>query len=139
MDTSKEYIFDKLKSDECTNKFKELELNTVMLFGSVLTEEFEDYSDIDIAILSEKDINLNTILYLEEYLEKFLDREVDIINLRDKNLDLNMKVTIYDNSMIIYNDDNLRLYNIDYVKTEHLYKDNETFRFFRERDVIFDE
>lgn len=34
MDTSKNYIFDKLKLDECVNKFKKLGLNTVMLFRS---------------------------------------------------------------------------------------------------------
>lgn len=130
MDNSKAQIFDKLKSDECIDKFKELELNTVMLFGGIVTENFDDYSNIDIAILSEKDINLNTVLYLEEYFEKFLGRDVDITNLRDKNLDLNMKVRIYDNSTIIYSDDNLRSYNTEYINTELLYKENETLRFF---------
>lgn len=130
MDNSKVQIFDKLKSDECIDKFKELGLNTVMLFGGIVTENFDDYSNIDIAILSEKDINLNTVLYLEEYFEKFLGRDVDITNLRDKNLDLNMKVRIYDNSTIIYSDDNLILYNTEYINTELLYKENETLRFF---------
>lgn len=130
MDNSKAQIFDKLKSDECIDKFKELGLNTVMLFGGIVTENFDDYSNIDIAILSEKDINLNTVLYLEEYFKKFLGRDVDITNLRDKNLDLNMKVRIYDNSTIIYSDDNLRSYNTEYINTELLYKENETLRFF---------
>ncbi|KGK86328.1 nucleotidyltransferase domain-containing protein [Clostridium sp. HMP27] len=130
MRTSKDDIFDKLKSDECINKFKELGLNTVMLSGSIVTKDFKGYSDIDIAILSEEDISLNRILDLEEYLEKFLGTKVDVINLRDENLDLNLKVTIYDNSMIIYSDDNLRLYNIEYINTELLYKENETFRLF---------
>lgn len=130
MHTSKDDIFNKLKSDECINKFKELGLNTVMLSQSIVTENFKDHSDIDIAILSEKDISLNRILDLEEYLEKFLGTKVDVINLRDENLDLNLKVTIYDNSMIIYSDDNLRLYNIEYINTELLYKENETFRLF---------
>lgn len=130
MRTSKDDIFDKLKSDECINKFKELALNTVMLSGSMAMKSSKGYSDIDIAILSEENISLNRILDLEEYLEKFLGTKVDVINLRDENLDLNLKVNIYDNSMIIYSDDNLRLYNIEYINTELLYKENETFRLF---------
>lgn len=129
MHTSKDDIFDELKSDECINKFKELALNTVMLSGSMAMKSSKGYSDIDIAILSEKDISLNRILELEEYLEKFLGAKVDVINLRDENLDLNLKVNIYDNSMIIYSDDNLRLYNMEYINTELLYKENETFSF----------
>lgn len=130
MYTSKEDIFNKLKSDECISKFKELGLNTVMLSESIVSEDFKDRSDIDIAILGEKDISLNTILDLEKYLKKFLGAEVDVINLRDENLDLNTKVNIYDDSMIIYSEDNLRLYNTEYINTELLYKENETFRLF---------
>lgn len=139
VNSSKADIFNKLRSNECANKFKAEQITTVILFGSILTEEFEDYSDVDIAVLSEKDIDLHTILSLEGYLEKLLNKDVDVINLRDRNLDLNMKVTIYDNGTLIYDNDNLKLYNIDYEETERLYKDNETFRYFRERDVIFDE
>lgn len=130
MHTSKDDVFDKLNSDECINKFKELGLNTVMLSRSIVMENSKGDSDIDISILSEKAISLNRILELEDYLEKFLGTKVDVINLRDENLDLNMKVTIYDNSMIIYSDDNLRLYNMEYINTELLYKENETFRLF---------
>lgn len=130
MRTSKDDIFDKLKSNECINKFKELGLNTVMLSGSIVMENFKGHSDIDIAILSEKAISFDRILELEDYLEKFLGTKVHVINLRDENLDLNLKVNIYDNSMIIYSYDNLRLYNMEYINTELLYKENEAFRLF---------
>ncbi|MBE6067521.1 MAG: nucleotidyltransferase domain-containing protein [Clostridium lundense] len=136
MHTSKDDIFDKLKADECINKFKELGLNTVMLSESIVMENSKGYSDIDIAILSENDISLNRILELEEYLEKFLGTKVDAINLRDENLDLNLKVNIYDDSMIIYSDDNLRLYNMEYINTELLYKENEIFMEYQEEPFV---
>jgi len=139
MDSSKAYILDKLREAECVNKFKDAKLNTVILFGSILTEDFTEYSDVDLAILSENNITLQLILSLEEDLKKLLGRDIDIINLKDENLDLNMKVTIYDDGLVIYDSDSLELYNRDYLETEALYRDNEAFRFFRERDVIFNE
>lgn len=139
MDSSKTYILDKLRATECVNKFKDAKLNTVILFGSILTEDFTEHSDVDLAILSENNITLQLILSLEEDLKKLLGRDIDIINLKDENLDLNMKVTIYDDGLVIYDSDSLELYNRDYLETETLYRDNEAFRFFRERDVIFSE
>lgn len=137
MKNSKANIFNKLNSDECTIKFKDAGINTAIVFGSVLTKDFTEDSDIDIAILSEHNISLSTIFSLEEFLQKLLNRDIDIVNLRDKNIDLSMKVTIYDHGTIIYNSDDLKLYNKDYEETERIYKNNESFRFFRERDVIF--
>ncbi|WP_315118400.1 type VII toxin-antitoxin system MntA family adenylyltransferase antitoxin [uncultured Clostridium sp.] len=139
MDDSKVNILNKLKDKECTKIFKDAKIATVILFGSILTEDFEEYSDIDIAVLSKKDITFNTIIFIEESLQKVLGRDIDVVNLKSENIELNMKVSIYDNGQIIYDDDNLELYSKGYAEVEQLYKDNETFRFFRERDVIFNE
>lgn len=139
MDYSKINILNKLKEEECKKIFKNEEINTAILFGSILTENFQEYSDIDIAILSKKHIKLSTIIFIEESLQKILGRDIDIIDLKSEKVDLNIKVSVYDNGQIIYDDDNLKLYNISYRQVELSYKENETFRFFRERDVIFDE
>lgn len=138
MSLGKIEIVRRLKGEDCIEKLKSLGVNSMLIFGSVLTDEFTEYSDVDVAILSNKLMKLNTILEIEEYLEKYLEREIDVINLMSEDLDLAMKVTIYDNGLLIYNDE-LNLYEKDYFKTETKYKDNETFRFFRERDVIWSE
>ena len=139
MNSSKVHIVDKLKGEECTNIFINAQINTALLFGSIITEDFEEYSDIDIAILSENEVMFNTLVCMEEELEKVLGREVDIINLKSKNVELNLRVNIYDTGEIIYNNDNIKSYNIDYGEVERLYRENESFRFFRKRDVIFNE
>lgn len=133
-----EKIISILKSDEMIERYKSENINSVILFGSIVRDDFEDYSDVDIAILSQSKIDLNHIMELEEIIRDILKREIDIIDLGNDEIDLRFKVSVYDNSMVIYNDE-LDLYGRDYEKTDRIYKNNEEFRFFRERDVIFDE
>jgi Predicted nucleotidyltransferases len=139
MDSDKINILDKLKSKESIDIFKQNKINTAIVFGSILTEDFEEYSDVDIAILSKNQITTEAIMLMEESFKKLLNRDVDIVDLKSENTQLNMKVSIYDNGEIIYDDDDCKLYNLDYMEVERVYKENETFRFFRERDLIFDE
>lgn len=139
MDSDKINILDKLKSKEAVDIFKENKINTAIIFGSVLTENFQEYSDIDIAILSKNKVTTDVIMIMEEFFQKLLNRDVDIVDLKSENTQLNLKVSIYDNGKIIYDDDDCKLYKLDYMEVERIYKENETFRFFRERDLIFDE
>ena len=132
---SKDEIIDILKSEKCIDIFKKLNINSILLFGSIVTDNFEDYSDVDIAVLSEEKIGLDCIMDLEESIGSLINREIDIVVLNDEELDLRFKVTVYDSDMLIYNDA-LDLYSKDYNKTDVIYKNNEEFRFFRERDVI---
>lgn len=139
MDSDKINILNKLKSKEAIDIFKQNKINTAIVFGSILTENFEEYSDVDIAVLSKNQITIDDIILIEESFQKLLNRDVDIINLKSENTELNMKVAIYDNGEIVYDDNDCNLYNLDYMEVERIYKENETFRFFRERDLIFDE
>ena len=139
MDSGKVNILNKLKSKEAVDIFKQNKINTAIVFCSILTGDFQEYSDVDIAILSKNKITTDVIMIMEESFEKLLNREVDIVDLKSKDTQLNMKVNIYDNGKIIYDDDHCNLYNLDYMEVERVYKENETFRFFRERDLIFDE
>lgn len=132
---NKEEIINILKSVKCIELFKKRNINSVILFGSIVSGDFEEYSDVDIAVLSEKKINLNDIMDLEETLSDMLKREIDIVYLNDQEVDLRFKVSVYDSGTLIYNDE-LDLYSKDYNKTDIIYKNNEEFRFFRERDVI---
>ena len=136
---SKEDIIDFFNRADTITRMKKYNINTVILFGSVVTDRFEEYSDIDISILSEDTISINTIFSLEEFLESELGRDIDVVDLQCRTLETNIKVSILDNGIIVYNDDNYNLYNKVYMETERKYKENETFRYFRERDVIWDE
>ncbi|NEU04334.1 type VII toxin-antitoxin system MntA family adenylyltransferase antitoxin [Clostridium senegalense] len=131
-------IINILRSQKILDLFKSYKINSVIVFGSIVRKDFAEYSDVDIAILSKEKISLNSIMELEEKLKFFLKREIDIINLNNDDLDLKFKVSVYDTGILIYNDD-LDLYSMDYNKTDIVYKDNEEFRYFRERDVILDE
>lgn len=131
-------IINILKSVQSIELFKKQNINAIILFGSIVTDNFQEYSDVDIAILSKEKNNLNNIMDLEETLRNMLNREIDIIDLNNEDLDLRFKVSVYDTGMLIYNDE-LDLYTKDYNKTDIIYINNEEFRFFRERDVIYDE
>ena len=121
--TSKEEIINFLKSEQSITLFKKQNINSVMLFGSIVTQDFEEYSDVDIAILSKTKIALVDIMDLEETISSMINREVDIVNLNDDEMDLRFKVSVYDNGMLIYNDE-LDLYNKEYNKTDIIYKNN---------------
>ena len=135
----KTIILEKLKSPMCINIFKNEQVTTVILFGSILRDDFAPYSDIDIAILCNNDIPFTVLAAMEESFQDIFKREIDIINLADENTELNLRVDIFDNGEIIYVDDNLELYNSNYNKVERIYKENETFRYFKERELIYNE
>ncbi|POO84862.1 nucleotidyltransferase domain-containing protein, partial [Clostridium sp. 3-3] len=84
MDSAHSGIYDKneimniLKSDRCIDTFKKSNINSVIIFGSIVTDNFEEYSDVDIAILSSEKINLTCIMDLEEEIGKMINREIYI-------------------------------------------------------------
>lgn len=139
MGNNKSEIIKLLSDNKAIEIFDKFYINTVMIFGSIVTEEFTEDSDVDIAILAKRELNINDILSLEELFEQKLSREIDIIDLKNDNTELSIKVTIFDDGEIIYNNDKLEVYKQEYRNTEVIYKNNETFRHFRERDVIWDE
>lgn len=135
---SSEEIFSILKSEKLISLYKSRSISSVIVFGSIVTEDFEEYSDVDIAIISKEKISLSLLMEFEDELKGILKREIDILDLNSENIDLNMQVSILDNGIVVYND-NLDLYTKMYNDVDNRYKDNETYRYFRERDVIYDE
>jgi len=130
-------ILDKLKSKEFTGFIEKFKVSNVMLFGSVLTEEFNDESDVDIAILGESDILLDNILDMELYLEDFLHRNIDVIDLRSKTLDMFIRINILNSSEVVYstNPKALEKYSDE---VEWNYRENENFIYFRKVDVLYE-
>lgn len=131
----KKKIIELLKSEKFSKLFAGYGINSAIVFGSIVTDDFEEYSDVDIAILSSQKISLAKIMDIEETISSLINRDVDVVLLNSEDIDLRFKVTVYDSGMLIYNDKN-DLYTQDYNLTDIIYKNNEEFRYFRERDVI---
>jgi predicted nucleotidyltransferase len=53
-----------LQSKEVLEFIKTLNIGNMLVFGSVLTDEFNDNSDVDVAILGKEKLKLNDILKL---------------------------------------------------------------------------
>ena len=58
-------------------KSKVLPVDAVILFGSVLNEKFNEYSDLDICIIHESDLTIRQLRELELYFKELLADEVD--------------------------------------------------------------
>lgn len=129
-------ILEKLNSDKLKSYFSKLGLNTALVFGSVLTDEFNEESDVDIAILGSSKLNIKAILNLELYLENLLDRPIDVIDLNSENLDIFIKIEILNNNKLIYSEDNSVSLNELIDKVEWYYRENEHYFKCRKRDLL---
>ncbi|WP_354090566.1 type VII toxin-antitoxin system MntA family adenylyltransferase antitoxin [Clostridium gasigenes] len=129
-------ILEKLNSDNLKSYFSKLGLNTALVFGSVLTDEFNEESDVDIAILSSSKLNIKAILNLELYLEDLLDRPIDVVDLNSEKLDVFIKIDILNNNKLIYSQDNSVSLNKLIDNTEWYYRKNEHYFECRKRDLL---
>lgn len=133
---NKNDIIKKLTSKETFDLFYKYNIKNVVTFGSINTDDFNDYSDIDLAIIADKKLDLDDILEIELYLENILKREIDIIDLNSNTLDLFVKINILNCNNIIYSiDDKKSLVDL-YNKTDLFYRDNKDYIFFRRMDVL---
>lgn len=132
----KNIILDKLASVEFSKFISEFNISTVVVFGSICNEEFNELSDVDIALLGKNKIPLDSILEIELFLERFLERQIDAIDLRSDTLDFFIKIDILNNGKVIYSADNNQLFERFYDETDRIYKENENFMYFRRGDVL---
>ena len=58
-------ILDKLKSKELKNYLSKLDINNALVFGSIITDNFNEESDVDIAILGTSKLTIKEILKLD--------------------------------------------------------------------------
>nr|WP_253197985.1 nucleotidyltransferase domain-containing protein [Clostridium gasigenes] len=129
-------ILEKLNSDNLKKYFIKLGVSTALVFGSVLTDEFNEESDVDIAILSSSKLNIKAILNLELYLEDLLDRPIDVVDLNSEKLDVFIKIEILNNNKLIYSQDNSVSLNKLIDNTEWYYRENEHYFECRKRDLL---
>jgi len=132
----KKIILSKLISAQFIEFISRFDIYSIIVFGSVCNDEFNELSDVDIAILGRNKIPLDNILDIELFLEKFLDRQIDVIDLRSDTLDLFVKINILNSGNVIYSTDNNQLFEKFCEETDRIYRENENFMYFRRGDVL---
>ncbi|MGL5084433.1 MAG: nucleotidyltransferase family protein [Clostridium sp.] len=133
---SKEEIISLLSSKESLEILNKYPLTSMLAFGSVLTDDFSEESDVDLALIGDSPIKLDNILDLELFFENLLNREIDILDLRSSNLDLFVKINVLNNGKVLYSTDNNKNFDIFYDETDRIYRENENFIYFRKLDVL---
>lgn len=101
------------------------------LFGSRARNDYNEYSDYDIFVIA--DINLDTELELEAELENLLNAPVDLVKL-SKDTDIILMKNIMNDAVILYNKNNK--YEELYSFTENFFIENHDFLKLREYDLI---
>lgn len=129
-------IIEKLNSKEVTDLINKYNITTMIMFGSITNDEFDEESDIDLALLASRVIELDNILEMELFFENLLNREIDILDLNSESLDLFVKISILNTGKVIYSADNEKSLNILYNETDKIYRENENFIYFRKVDVL---
>jgi predicted nucleotidyltransferase len=95
--------------NEIEKKIKKILINKlspklIYIFGSMVKNRVRNDSDIDIAILTEKQIDEYKLYMISQKLADELKREVDIVDL--KNASTVFKAEILRTGKLIYNSDN---------------------------------
>lgn len=127
---------DKLNSKEVYDFINQLNIDNVIIFGSLNHGEFNEISDVDIALLNKKKISLDTILDLELFLETLLNRPIDVVDLRSDKLDLFVKINILNYGKILFTNDSGKMFENICDEVDRIYKENENFIYFRRMDVL---
>ena len=123
---SKDEILTLVKSKEFKDIFLKHNIRNVIIFGSLTKDEFNEESDIDIAIIGDNKISSNLDLNLTLELEDFLERSIDLIDINDEDIENLIKIEALNSEMIIIKDDK---YNEKFNYYDQLfiqvYSDNE--------------
>ena len=133
---NKEDILDILNSNEIKKLLSKYNIKSLIRFGSINTEEFYEYSDVDLAVISDIKLSFDDLITLEFTLQGLLNREIDIIDLNSSTLDIFIKINILNTGVLIHTfDDNFTL-NKFYNSVDRTYIENENYIYFRRLDVL---
>ncbi len=136
MNNSQIEILEKIKSKDLMEISKNYMIKNILVFGSILTDDFNINSDVDIAILSDEKLKLNDILSLELFFEEILNRPIDVVDLNSTTLDLFIKINILNTGKVLYTSDNNKSLEELIDKLEWYYRENENFFYYRKRDLL---
>ena len=120
-ENSKEDILRLVKSNEFKEIFKRNNIENVIIFGSLTKDDFNEESDIDIAIIGENKISDTVDLNLTLELEDFLGRSIDLIDINDEEIENIIKIEALNSDMVIIKD---RIYEETYNYYDNLFREN---------------
>ena len=129
----KAVILSIINSEKFRNLFINSGITNVIIFGSLAEGDFTAESDVDIAIIAKTSITFNDELKLTQKLEELLDREIDLIDINDENVNNLIKISALNSKLIIFKDNLLDEAMIFY---DNLCKDNEEFWRILDREVL---
>ena len=123
-ENSKEDILRLVKSNEFKEIFKRNNIENVIIFGSLTKDDFNEESDVDIAIIGENKISDSVDLNLTLELEDFLGRSIDLIDINDEEIENIIKIEALNSDMVIIKD---RIYEETYNYYDNLFRENIEF------------
>ena len=123
-ENSKEDILRLVKSNEFKEIFKRNNIENVIIFGSLTKDDFNEESDIDIAIIGENKISDTVDLNITLELEDFLGRSIDLIDINDEEIENIIKIEALNSDMVIIKD---RIYEETYNYYDNLFRENIEF------------
>lgn len=121
---SREEILELVQSNEFKEIFESVNIKNVIIFGGLTKNEFNEESDVDIAIIGEDKISDSLDLKLTLELEDFLGRNIDLIDINDEDIENIIKIEALNSDMIIIRDEK---YNEVYDYYDNLFKENVEF------------
>ena len=133
---SKDEILSIISSEQFKNIFLNKNIQNVIIFGSLSNDNFNEESDIDIAVIPDSELTFNDEIDIESQLEDLLGREIDIININSDNVNVLIKFEALNSKLIVMKNDTLNT-TIDYY--ENYYKENEEFWYFLDKAVLYNE
>lgn len=111
-------------------------LNSILVFGSIVTEEFHEESDIDFAVIGQAKLTLDEKLAMELELEDLLEREIDVIDLNDNELNVFVKIQALNNGITMFTNDQEDTLQKCIQETEYYYRINESFFAMRRKELL---
>lgn len=136
MNSCQDIILSKLNDEKTAEIFDKFNIYEAIVCGSVITDEFTDDSDVDIAVMTNRKIKLDEILKIEMFFEDYLGRSIDVVDINSDSLDFFVKVSMLNNGRLIYSKDNGEFLNKIIDELDWYYKENENFFMCRKRDLI---
>ena len=133
---SKDEILSIIYSDQLKNIFRNKNIQNVIIFGSLSNDNFNEESDIDIAVIPDSEFTFDDEIDIESQLEDLLGREIDIININSDKVNVLIKFEALNSKLIVMKNDTLNT-TIDYY--ENYYKENEEFWYFLDKAVLYNE